>query len=74
MVLYQEEKIYIERLRNKIQNHDEVSTEELQELITKFEEMVEMSSVSIKIIDRLMHNYDMLKQHNDASSISVKNG
>jgi len=34
---------------------------------------MEMTSVSIKMIDRLMQNYDKLKQQNGAATVAVKN-
>lgn len=61
MTLYQDEKKYLEALKQKVADKKSVTQEELLELLDKFEDMVEMSSVSFRIIDRLMMNYDKLK-------------
>ena len=73
MVLYQEEKKYVDSLRKSLAEDKEISTEKIEELINKFEDMMEMTSVSIKMIDRLMQNYDKLKQQNGAATVAVKN-
>lgn len=73
MVLYNEEKKYIEALRTKIQSGEDISRSQMEELLSKFEEMMEMSSVSIKMIDRLMLNYDKLKRQNSQVAAPSKN-
>ncbi|WP_421895721.1 hypothetical protein [Marinoscillum sp.] len=73
MVLYQEEKKYVDSLRKSLVEDKEISTEKIEELLNKFEDMMEMTSVSIKMIDRLMQNYDKLKQQNGAAPVTVKN-
>lgn len=62
MNLYHEEKAYLKKIRSRVQANESLSREELTELIDRFEEMTEMTSVTVKIIDRLMKNYDNLKQ------------
>lgn len=73
MVLYQEEKKYVDSLRKSLAEDNEISKERIEELLNKFEDMMEMTSVSIKMIDRLMQNYDKLKQQNGAATVAVKN-
>ncbi|VXD12256.1 conserved hypothetical protein [Marinoscillum sp. 108] len=73
MVLYQEEKKYVDSLRKSLAEDNEISKEKIEELLNKFEDMMEMTSVSIKMIDRLMQNYDKLKQQNGAATVAVKN-
>jgi len=62
MVLYQDEKKYIETFKARVSGNEEISKEQLEELVGKYEDMMEMSSVTFRMIDRLMHNYDKLKQ------------
>lgn len=71
MVLYQKEREYITELQQKLATNSNLSTEEIQELIEKFEDMMEMCNVSVKIIDRLMHNYDKLKQQVNGTEVTV---
>lgn len=62
MTVYQEEKEYLRKFRERILSGKDISQEDILQLIDKFEEMTEMTSVTVKIIDRLMMNYDKLKQ------------
>lgn len=62
MALYSEEKIFLNRFREKVLSKEPVSKQEMIEMTEKFEELIEMNTVTIKIIDRLMMNYDRLKQ------------
>lgn len=62
MPLYHEEKNYLNAFREKLISQKAVSYEEILEITDKLEEMLEMNAVTIKIIDKLMINYDKLKQ------------
>ncbi len=62
MVLYKDEKQFLDAFKEKVNRKEKINEEELEELINKFDDLLEMSSVSMRIIDRLMHNYDQLKK------------
>ncbi|RED96191.1 hypothetical protein [Marinoscillum furvescens] len=62
MNLYHEEKAFLQAFKEKVLANQEMTKEELLEVAEKFEDMVEMTTVTVKIIDRLMQNYDKLKQ------------
>lgn len=62
MNLYHDEKAYLNKFRERIIANENIPARDILQLIDRFEEMTEMTSVTIKIIDRLMKNYDQLKQ------------
>lgn len=72
MKLYHEEKAYLEAFKNKVLSDGEIGKEELLEMISKFEDVVEMTSVTVKIIDRLMNNIDRLKQESKKEVAALK--
>ena len=72
MKLYHEEKAYLEEFKKKVNNDAEISKEELLEMIGKFEDVVEMTSVTVKIIDRLMNNIDRLKLDSQKEVATLK--
>jgi hypothetical protein len=71
MVLYKDEKAFLDALRDKVAKNEKISPENLTELMDKFEDLLEMGSVSMRIIDRLMHNYDKLKKENNRNEEMV---
>lgn len=62
MPLYNEERFYISRVKEKVTSSESISKDDLLELTEKYEELLEMNVVTIKIIDKLMINYDKLKR------------
>lgn len=72
MTVYQEEKRYLKNFKDKILSGKDITQEEIIELIEKFEEMTEITTVTTKIIDRLMMNYDKLKQELDSEEKDQK--
>lgn len=62
MNLYHEEKAFLQAFKEKVLADDDMTKEELLTMTEKFEDMIEMTTVTVKIIDRLMQNYDKLKQ------------
>ncbi|WP_421869156.1 hypothetical protein [Marinoscillum sp.] len=72
MKLYHEEKAYLEAFKKKVTSDADISKEEIMEMITKFEDVVEMTTVTVKIIDRLMNNIDRLKQDTQKEIASIK--
>ncbi len=72
MKLYHEEKAYLKEFKKKVNRDVEITKEDLLEMITKFEDVVEMTSVTVKIIDRLMNNIDRLKQDSQKEVATIK--
>lgn len=72
MKLYHEEKAYLKEFKKKVNSDVEITKEDLLEMITKFEDVVEMTSVTVKIIDRLMNNIDRLKQDSQKEVATIK--
>ncbi|MAE87082.1 MAG: hypothetical protein CMB80_30395 [Flammeovirgaceae bacterium] len=72
MKLYHEEKAYLAEFKSKVLSDAEISKEELLAMITKFEDVIEMTSVTVKIIDRLMNNIDKLKLDSQKEVASIK--
>lgn len=66
MSLYHEEKAFIQKVKEKISADQPLDRVELLELVNRLEEMTEMTTVTVKIIDRLMKNYDQLKMETGA--------
>lgn len=72
MKLYHEEKAYLEAFKNKVLNGAEINTEDLLEMVAQFEDVIEMTTVTVKIIDRLMNNIDRLKLENQKEVSPLK--
>ncbi|WP_258097696.1 hypothetical protein [Marinoscillum pacificum] len=72
MKLYHEEKAYLAEFKSKVLSDAEISKDDLMEMISKFEDVVEMTSVTVKIIDRLMNNIDKLKLDSQKEIASLK--
>lgn len=72
--LYHEEISFLQTFKEKVLSDGEFSREELLEIAERFEEMIEMTSVTVKIIDRLMNNHDRIKRENSLGYASVKKG
>ncbi len=72
MKLYHEEKAYLAEFKSKVLTDAEISKEDLLEMISKFEDVVEMTSVTVKIIDRLMNNIDKLKLDSQKEIATLK--
>lgn len=62
MSLYHEEKHYLSQFRDRLKANEPVTYQEMIEMTDKLEEMMEVNAVTIKIIDKLMMNYNKLKQ------------
>lgn len=62
MSLYEDERTFLQQLQERVKTGGEISQEETVQLLEKFEEMIDITSVSMRIIDRLRMNYDRLKQ------------
>lgn len=69
--LYHDEKDFLDKFRKKVSNNDSFSQDELLEIANRFDEMIEMTTVTVKIIDRLMINHDRLKQK-ESNYASIK--
>ncbi len=72
MTLYHEEKEFIDNFKAKVASGENITQADLIALTDKFEDMIEMTSVTVKIIDRLMQNQDRLKQQTSSELSSVK--
>ncbi|MEQ8471835.1 MAG: hypothetical protein RIC35_11645 [Marinoscillum sp.] len=72
MKLYHEEKEYLKAFKAKVMGDGEISKKDLLEIVEKFEDSIEMTSVTVKIIDRLMNNIDRLKLQAQQESTTVK--
>lgn len=72
MKLYHEEKEYLQAFKSKVMSDGEISKEDLLQMVEKFEDAIEMTSVTVKIIDRLMNNIDRLKQQAQQEASPVK--
>ena len=57
-----EDLVFLEKQKEKITSDQPFSQQEISQLVDKLEEMMEMNSVTVKIINRLMDNYNTLKQ------------
>lgn len=64
MTLYHDEKAFLEKFKEDIASGKDFTTNDLEEIADRLEEMIEMTSVTTKIIDRLMVNHDKLKSNN----------
>ena len=62
-----EEREALNSLREKLISGKNLSQAELIELCDRFEDTIELASVSIKIIDRLRSNYSLLKKEQQTS-------
>ncbi|MFY0606911.1 MAG: hypothetical protein JXR10_09350 [Cyclobacteriaceae bacterium] len=58
---YKEERVFVEDFKAKIANKENLSQEDILKLIHSYEDLVEIAAVSMKMIDRLMINYDLLR-------------
>lgn len=74
MKLYHEEKAYLAAFKSKVYSEADISKEELLEMVSKFEDVIEMTTVTVKIIDRLMTNIDKMKQQQLSEIAIVKKG
>ena len=61
MTQYQEERKYLESFKTKVSHAEGISKNDLVEFMTNYEDLIEIASVSTRMIDRLMLNYDKLK-------------